>query len=258
MDQITALLKKKDPVAILTLISLFFTFFAFICSFAQYEYVYSSYSSGGYYTLEWGTDIFTLLFRLLSLTAVGMFAAHLLKLGGDQKAKLWITIAFGTIAFPNLLEAIQMIVYGYTDGILILYPLVDLTVAVFFALAAYNAYTERLKGSFCLIAIIIGLVLAALSLFSFCANNLVHYVALDLTFYILSWIVNFLGTATLYVALFINERQRTTKAFVQAEAKNLDQMPPAQALQALKDMLDCGVITELEYKIRRAEIISNL
>ena len=257
MDQITTLLKKKDPIAILTLISLFFTFFDFICSFAHYEYVYSSYSSGGYYTLEWGTDILTLLFGLLSLTAVGMFAAHLLKLGGDQKAKLWITIAFGAIAVPNLLEAIQMLVYGYTDGYLILYPLVDFAVAVFFALAAYNAYTERLKGSFCLIAIIIGLVLVALSLFSFLANNL-PYRAHFFPFYILSWIVNFLGTTTFYVALLINERRRTTRAFMQAEAKNLDQMPPAQALQALKDMLDCGIITELEYKIRRAEIISNL
>lgn len=258
MDQITTLLKKKDPVAILTLISLFFTFFAFICSFAHYEYVYSSYTSGGYYTLEWGVNILTLLLRLLSLTAVGMFAAHLLKLGGDQKAKLWITIAFGAIAVPNLLDAIQLLVYGYTDGYLILYPLVDFAIAVFFALAAYHAYTERLKGSFCLIAIIIGLALAALSLFSFFASDLEYYVDYDLTFYILTWIVNFLGTATFYVALLINERRRTMKAFVQAEAKNLDQMPPAQALQALKDMLDCGVITELEYKIRRAEILSNL
>lgn len=213
-------------------------------------------------------DFMDLISLLLSIVPLVLFVLYIFKCHGKLKATVLVPIIFGVLAFEILFGILFKILLGAYDGrslalmlnlILDLIWLLGLVVCIISALKGFD------KKIYVIIVISVCLLFEALPIVSVFSLWHHSYMNLSLLRYSymklsLSMLLRIIGYVSFYVALLLFVTNNWIPAIIAVSEKKNDSesINPEQALRALKDKLDFGMITEEEYQAQRAEIISKL
>ena len=168
-------------------------------------------------------------------------------------------IIFVTFVFEVLLIIAESIVYhfNYDMTLYIIYFAQFIT----FSLATLSALKGFSKKHFPIIALSVGLVTQAYNVFNF-IKAITGYVEDSMYFYLFTRPMRIIGFTSLFIALLLfvlnNKTLPISNISSKTEKINVDKMNPEQALRLLNNKLNQGMITEEEYQVQRAEIISKL
>lgn len=239
-------LKHKNAIIALSLASLIFIILSYILSFI---------GIGRY------VSFIGLFLMLLDIAPSALISVYLLKFYNKYKGDVIVPIIFGLIALTPLYHSATRAIY-HTGIALIL----DLLIIIAFILATISASKGFSQKKFLILALTIGLIIESIffiqTTLTIFVRNAIYQLFIDQFFltYILWNICSSLAKVCLYIALLLfglNNKFPTTIKFNTRKKEN-ETTDPEQALKILKNEFELNMITEEEYKIKRAEIISKL
>ena len=239
----------KTPIVILTIISLFFTFFRFLSRILFGDSI----------------TIYSLVYLLLDVVSPIILLVYIFAFFKKFKATILVPIIFALLVVSPILSIVNYMEfyrrYDYWDFWYRITPLVTPLVPYIVQFIAFSLATiSALKGlsNKILIVIPIGLLL----LF-----DLKSFVSFFMYFFMygesnLLKLYNEIASVTFNVALLLfglkNRMPSVFSITSEKEKKKAGKLSPEQSLKLLKEELDLGMITEEEYQSQRSEIISKL
>lgn len=254
-------IRGKTPIVLLSIAALIFKTLSCISYFAYYDY-------NGF---EWKLEVIfpplvNLFYLLLSIAPYILFVLYILKFYKDFKARILVPIIFGLIAFLflfNLFNDIRLL-FAFRDyrddDIFFSYSvssIISLFYFIVFGLAAFSALKGfEKRGS--LVPLVIGTVAEVLQSVLSLRSFIVWYLEEELYLYLFTEPAATLGKICFYTALLLFTFKNRIPAIISTSRKKVKEMTPEQALRALKNRLDWGMISEEEYQAQKAEIISKL
>lgn len=256
MNRITSgkpiLLRYKTQIVALSNVALVFKVLSSISSFVTYKGDWKGYKLSFQFP-----NIIQLLSFVLGLLPYILLVVYVQKFHKEFKGAIIVPIIFASIAIAPLFSLIINFINGYDDSGII----INLITPITFALATISALKGLSNKTFIVIPTVVGLVLNLLSLIEV-FSNFSFYINYSMFLYILTPSAGIIASLALNVALLMfgvnNRIPNILPISPEEEKKNAEKTSPEQALKILKDKFELGMITEEEYRIRRAEIISKL
>ena len=161
----------------------------------------------------------------------------------------------GLIAFAPLWHCISDFVLGYGFSSY-LDLLVDLLIIVPFTFATISALKGFSNKIYVVIAVSCGLLREAIPFISF-IRYAGEYISDGVYLYLFTWPLSIIGFSALYIAILLFVLKNNISSTKKKE-ESTEKMSIEQSLRYLKEKLDLDMITEEEYKAKRAEIINKL
>ncbi len=252
-------IKCSLPIAIFAFVALVCRVLSCTTYFFRYQYIPIE-DGNSYYELTFVfPGLIDVLFLLLGLAPCILFLLYILKFHRQYKGAVVYPIACGLIAVPPLLSVIRNALGTY--GFYLPDALISLAIIVPFTLLTVNATKGLNKKVYTIVATSFGLVIQLLSAISI-ISIMDYYFDSKSYLYLLTTPMSIIGTAALYIALLLFGVNNRIPVLVpmspEKERQKVEKMSPDQSLRFLRDKLELGMITEEEYQVQRAEILSKL
>lgn len=199
-------------------------------------------------------DGVTLLSFVVRLAPCLLFSIYIYKYHSHFKAAILIPLAYICVAVSPILSFVDVIRYEYNFPLFEL--IVHIAVIATFSLASFCSIKGIISKPSLIAAVIAGVLMEAAYL-----ENVSWYMEDDIYLFAISTIIGFIGQVSLYAAMLIFGVHNTLSTMAINEATNISDLKveePEQELRLLKEKFDLGVITEEDYRLQRAEIISKL
>lgn len=221
---------KQHPVMILSWIALSFSVISCILYFTMDDYY---------------DAVFNLIRTIFFIPPYILLVVYMLKFHDKLKYPVMVPIIFGLIVLYSLISFILPLGFR-SRGFL----------KLIFVISCIVAVINILKGMQNKIYVIVAMSLGLLSE-AFNLEIIGWYIRERMMF---PYVCEALGAICLYVALLLFAIKHKLPSIIISKPKNnyVDKSSPEQSLKLLKDKLELGVITEEEYQVQRADIISKL
>lgn len=234
-------MKIKVPMLALSLVSLAFIALCFVID-----------------TIFLKSGLKAVIYDIYILVPPVLVMLYVLRLHKSTKAKFVMSLIFALIAATPVCYSIVFGLDSLIHGVNNFRTLFAVTVIAFLlaTISVAKGFSEKILA----IAITAGLLVE-------CANLIFNvpiikgflYDDSHMRLIALLWLFEPLGRITLYVAfLLFSLKGKRVSDFVLPPDKAIEDMSPEQALKALKEKFEQGVISEEEYSAKRAEIINKL
>ena len=228
-------IQYKTPIIVLSFISLCFTSLSYILCFVIVDYM------NNFFVIEFVSFLLKMLPSVLLVVYVVFFSPK-------NKATILVPIIFGLIAVSYIFD-LRGNIFNNT---LIMIP---------FVFATINALKGLTNKIILRIAIAVGLIVELIYLVTFIID--ISRIGIDISeygseryiVYIIGYFCGITGRIVLYLALLLFGLNNRINSIIPVSPKKMN---PEKELRILKNKLDSGMITEEEYQIQRAKIISKL
>lgn len=265
-------LNCKVPIIVLSMASLVFTLLSSIRYFVEY---YSSWGTGGdidsvrfRFPRSIGEIIGLIVNVILPALLMGLFIIYIFAFYKKQRAKALMPIITVVLAVIPIIEvAFQFLfVIGYyrfvIDNSVLGLLIQSFIYGVPFVLVTISALKGFNKKILLVVGIVVVLLLETLN-FTPCLSwgGLIEFwIEQEMHIIYLCYISKFLGIVSFYLVLLLFGLKNRIPAIISQKTKvtSSPKNDPAYALKTLKDELEMGIITQEEYRSRRAEILSKL
>lgn len=247
----------KAPIIILSFISLVFYIISSVKYFVYYETKYLYNYEYFLTTPSAPSEIAQGLLRfVLCVAPAVLFIIYILKFFKDSKATIIVPMVFGYFVFPGLFSIITNITEMNKITIIALAgTLFDIVV---FALATYGSLKGFSKKIF-VIPILIFVVFDVFGTISLNITMFDYWIENELYLYILTYNGGAIASVTFCIALFLFAIKNKIPTIISgASEKATETINPEQELRLLQERFNNGMLSEEEYKLKRAEVINKL
>lgn len=249
-------LKCGSAIKVLSTISLICTTLSCISYFYYYDFDYINGEWVDMGTVFCFPSVFSLISLLLRISPIILLILYVFKFHSNLKATVLIPIIFGILGLNTIFY--YLIDQGYRRYLVIeilIYFVFDLI--IFFCLilsiiSTLNGINKKAPIIISMSGCLLYAILSSIDIFA----NIEHFTYLD----IFTSTFTFIGKISLYTALLLFSFKNKIPSILslQKEKARFKKMEPEQSLKLLKDKLELGTISEEEYQLQRAEIISKL
>lgn len=250
----TPSLKCGAAIKLLSIIALACTILSHISYFCYYDV--EKINDEWVFELTFRFPHFTSLISLLiSIAPFILYVIYIFRFHKELKATVLIPIIFGLFPLEIL---ISFLLDGGSYGIWLIIDLLIFGACVLAVISALKGFNKKL---FIIIPMSLCLLYNGLSIiWSFSIMN--FYIENSMYLYVFTSYFSIIGSTLLYISLLLFGVKNKIPSIIalspEKERARAEKMNPEQALKLLKDKLDFGMITEEEYQVQRAEIISKL
>ena len=241
------MIDNKKKLIILAIIAVALRSFVFLSQFIDYELSLRL------------PDFLIILENILTLLPAIVFIICVCKFYDQEKEKLFTAITFAIFVLANVYVDIYYITVEYPFTVKEV--IFDIIFIILFALSAFNVFKGHYKKNLIIATIAVAFI-----------GELVYIVQLigaadvliesDMIFFLCVSIADTLGFIALYTGLFLLSIEHCGPIFVAtaSEKENTaDKMLIYEnELKLLKKKFDLDMISEIEYKTKRADIINEL
>lgn len=263
MNNFITNIQKKSSYKVI-LITALFALISIALGSISYFVVYIGYELVSIFELD--LTSYTLLslfeFPLLIIPPI-LFVGYLI----ERRKNLKVTGIFSVVAGIIALSDIWGVIYNLTQILIFHSPfnirnvaffMRSITIAVlmilfmvFVRIATKNNTNKYVSAITMLIAIVVEILYFLLYLIP----NFEIFIDREMYLYVFTNSISTLGNIVFYISLMLFGLKYTVSKKIQPQPVNVS---PEYSLTLLNEKLNCGLITEEEYKIQRAEIISKL
>ena len=254
---------KKNYLAVLSIVALVGCFFSIMPSFTYY------YN----YDLTFTFTFQAFLFAIIRLSPLVLLVLFVFKLNKSKRACVILPIVFALTAIAPLYSIIQNLIRGTTSDAV--NTLLTIITIIPFAIVAFKGTANKKL----LIATSSIMLFAELILLISYIPNFGTYEKYGLEFWLICYLCGIVGRSALYVTLMLFGLKNNVPGIVtairnpyapiapavapttepEAEPAQVEcETSPADALRALNEQQEQGMLSEEEYRTKRAEIISRL
>lgn len=235
-------------------ISVIFTVFGQASSFFYYDS--TKVGKEWVYELVFSVpDIGDIVYLLLSIAPVILFALYIFRYYSKGKATIIVPIVFGLLAVESI---VQCFFYNVIIAQLLLACLLLVAPCT---LALISALKGLYKKRYVIIAMSIGLLLEVIELMNFFSSSH-YYIEKSMWMYLFVIPMRIFGTSAFCIAMLLfalkNRIPYLLALSPEKEKAKVGKMRPEQALELLNYKLEANMITEEDYQAQRADIISKL
>lgn len=227
-------IRYKKPIILMSIISLFFISLSYIICFVIFDYMNTF-------------RVIEFVSFLLRMATCVLLLLYVVKFHKKFNATILVPIVFGLLAIYPLFD-IRSISMLFFHVPFIMVP---------FVFATINALEGLTNKIILRIAIAVGIIVE----FIYLATFIIDIIRIDISryegyiVYIIGYFCGITGRIVLYLALLLFGLTNRIPSIIPVSP---EKMNPEKELRILKDKLDSGMITEEEYQIQRAKIISKL
>lgn len=237
-------------------ISVIFTVFGQASSFFYYDS--TKVGKERVYELSFSVpDIGDIVYLLLSIAPVILFALYIFRFYSKGKATIIVPIVFGLLA----VESIVPCFFYDSDVIIAQLLLACLLLVMPYTLALISALKGFYKKRYVIIAMSICLLLKVIELMNFFSSSH-YYIEKSMWMYLFVIPMHIFGTCAFCFAMLLfalkNRIPYLLALSPEKEKAKIGKMRPEQALELLNYKLEANMITQEDYQAQRADIISKL